>query len=104
MAEIKKIKKNSITLSKSVTYNGVEYTELDFDFEKLTGADGMSIEAELQAQGIAVLVESVTGPYLARMAIRACKQPIGVDIFDDMALNDYVSIKGMAKSFLLKSN
>ena len=95
--------KNHITLSKSVKYNGEEYRELDFDFEKLTGRDAMNIERELQAQGIAVLVESASGPYLIRLAVRACKQPIGADFFENLPLLDYKKIKRLARNFILAS-
>jgi len=94
---------NHITLSKCVKYNGEEYRELDFDFEKLTGRDAMNIERELQAQGIAVLVESASGPYLIRLAVRACKQPIGADFFENLPLLDYKKIKRLARNFILAS-
>ena len=102
MAEIKIINDGKhVTLSKPVKYNGEEITELDFDFDKLTGADSVNIEAELQAQGITVLFESVSGPYLVRLAARACNQPIGADFFDVLPLRDYNLIKRMARDFLL---
>ena len=95
--------KHHVTLSKKVKYNGEEYKELDFDFTKLTGRDAMRIEQELQSQGIAVLMESVSGPYLIRLAVRACKQPIGTDFFENLPLLDYKKIKKLARNFILAS-
>ncbi len=90
-----------IKLSRPVTYNGDELTELDFDFDSLTGADAMNIEAELQAMGIGVFVESASGPYMIRMAAKACTVPIGADFFDLLPMKDYSKIRRMARNFLL---
>lgn len=106
MAEIKNINTENtdgllhIELGKPVTYNGEEYTALDFDFEGLTGEDGENVYAELRAHGIAVLVETMTPEYLIGMAARACKQSVGRDIFLRMRLKDYVRIKKAARDFL----
>ena len=115
MAELKKINEEKtepetenkqlkhITLNEAVTYNDQEITELDFDFDKLTGADAMNIEEELQAIGKAVLVESASGPYMIRLAVRACKQDIGVDFFNRISMKDYMQIKKLARNFLIRS-
>lgn len=93
-----------IELGATVTYNGVDYEALDFDFEKLTGADANNIEAELQALGKTVLVPALSGDYLMRMSVKACQQPIGVDIFDTMSLKSYNKIRTAARNFLLNSD
>jgi len=83
------------------TYNGKAYTELVFDFDKLTGRDGLNIETELQAFGITVIVPALSGPYLVRMAAKACTEKIGSDAFEYMRLFDYEKIRSAARSFLL---
>lgn len=94
----------TIDLKKPVLYNGKEYTSLTFDFEKLTGADSLAIENELQAIGKVAIVPAISGEYLIRMAARACtEQMIGYDIFLGMALSDYNRIRSAARSFLLRS-
>ena len=91
------------TFKKPVSYNGKTYEKLEFDFESLTGADALNIENELQAIGKPVVVPAFSGEYLIRMAAKACSEPVGSDIFMQMSLHDYNSIRSAARSFLLKS-
>lgn len=92
-----------IEFKKPVTYNGKEYSKLAFDFDKLTGLDGLAIEEELQMMNKAVIVPALSGEYLVRMAARACTERIGADIFNYMSLKDYNRIRSAARSFLLQS-
>lgn len=109
MAEIKNIDENikekdgltHYNLSRPVTYNGEEFTELDFDFEGLTGADCENIQAELRALGVVVLVESMTPEYLTRLAAKACRQKIGADFFTGAHAKDYIAIKKLVRDFLM---
>jgi len=82
---------------------GQTYTELRFDWDSLTGQDGLDIEAELQMLGNAVVVPAFSGPYLVRMAAKACTTSIGADAFGLMSLADYNKIRSAARSFLLTS-
>lgn len=94
----------TIHLKKPVIYNGTEYSELSFDFDKLTGRAGLDIEQELQSIGRPAIVPAFSGEYLVRMAARACTTAnIGCDIFDNMGLSDYNKIRSAARSFLLMS-
>ena len=92
-----------IEFKKPVKYNGKEYSKLSFDFEKLTGRDGLAIEEELQMMNKAVIVPALSGEYLVRMAARACTERIGADIFNYMSLKDYNRIRSAARSFLILS-
>ena len=93
----------TIEFKKPVLYNGNTYTSLTFNFESLTGADGLEIENELMAMGRVAIVPAVSGEYLVRMAARACTEQIGSDIFQSMSLHDYNSVRSAARSFLMKS-
>lgn len=94
----------TIHLKKPVLYNNTEYSELSFDFSKLTGRAGLDIEQELQAIGRPALIPAFSGEYLVRMAARACTTAkIGCDIFDNMKLSDYNKVRSAARSFLLQS-
>lgn len=84
-------------------YQGKTYTELTFDWDSLTGRDGLSIENEMQAIGKAVIVPTFSGEYLVRLAAKACIEPIGSDAFEFMRIGDYNKIRSAARSFLLKS-
>ena len=92
-----------IEFKKPVKYNNKEYAKLSFDFDKLTGLDGLAIEEELQMLNKAVIVPALSGDYLVRMAARACTERIGADIFNYMSLKDYNRIRSAARSFLILS-
>ena len=91
-----------------VLKNPVKYQELDidmlsFDFSKLTGADALAIENEMQQLGMTAVVPALSSEFLIRMAAKACTQPIGSDIFTIMGIYDFNKIKSAARSFLLSS-
>ena len=89
-------------LSKPITYNGVEYTELTFNFGKLTGMDALNIEDELIAKGKLVFTsETANAQYLIHMAARACEQYLTPDAFKPMSIVDFNKIKNRARLFLL---
>ena len=92
-----------IEFKKPVKYDGKEYSKLSFDFEKLTGRDGLAIEEELLTMNKAVIVPSLSGEYLVRMAAKACTEKVGADIFDYMPIKDYNRIRSAARSFLILS-
>ncbi|MGN0444248.1 MAG: hypothetical protein ACI4F5_06520 [Acutalibacteraceae bacterium] len=92
---------SEITLKKPVEYNGETYKELSFDFDKLTGADAIAIEDELQALGKQALIPAYSSPYLIRMAVLACDKPIGDDFFNLVSISDFNIVKNAARSFLL---
>lgn len=92
-----------IEFKKPIKYNNKEYAKLSFDFDKLTGLDGLAIEEELQMMNKAVIVPALSGEYLIRMAARACTERIGADIFNVMPLRDFNRIRSAARSFLILS-
>lgn len=89
--------------AKPFSYEGKTYNTLTFDWAKLTGNDGMAIEDEMQAIGKPVVIPSLSGGYLIRMACRACTERIGYDVICAMGIQDYNKIRSAARSFLLKS-
>lgn len=91
------------TLQEPLAYEGEEYRELHFNWGRLKGWDAIAIEREMQALGEMVVIPSLSGGYLMRMAARACKEDIGFDAFQDMKIRDYNAIRGKARSFLLRS-
>jgi len=88
---------------KPFEYQGKTYNELTFDWDKLTGKDGLAIENEMQAIGKVVIVPQFSGEYLIRFAAKACAESIGSDAFEYMKIADYNKIRSAARSFLLKS-
>lgn len=89
------------TFSKPWEYEGKTYTELTFDFGKLTGKDGLAVENEMQAMGKTFVTLEVTGEYLVRIAARACTENIGADIIAAMPLYDCSRIRNRTRNFLI---
>ena len=88
---------------KPFVYMNKKYDELHFDWGSLYGNDSLAIEAELQALGVSVIVPTFSGPYLIRLAARACTERIGSDALGFMNIKDYNRIRSEARSFLLAS-
>ena len=88
---------------KPFEYQGKTYDKLTFDFEKLTGSDSLDVENELAARGVMVMVPTFSGPYLIRIAARACTEKIGSDALEQMRIADYNRIRSKARNFLLAS-
>lgn len=88
---------------KPFSYMGKTYDELTFEWDSLTGKDGLAINAELQAIGRPSVVAAFSDEYKIRMAARACTVQIGADAFEQMSLYDFNKITDRARSFLLKS-
>jgi len=88
---------------KPFQYDGKTFEELTFNWEKLTGYDSLAIENELQSLGRPVVIPSLSGEYLIRMAARASMDGIGEDVISAMPIRDYNKIRSEARSFLLKT-
>lgn len=84
-------------------FEGKVYTELSFNWNKLTGADALAIEDEMSVLGKVLINPAFSGQFLIRMAIRACDQKIGSDLLKKLSLQDYNRIRSRARSFLLVS-
>ena len=93
----------TVTFRKPVKYAGKEYTELSFDFSKLTGQDALSIENELSNQSKNSGLPAMNSEYLIRLAARACTENVGSDIFAAyMSMSDHLEVIKLARSFLLR--
>lgn len=90
-------------LKKPIVYNGQEYNRLTFNFEKLTGNDFLEINAELTARGVIVVSPSFNSDFVIRVAIRACDQQIGVDVFPTMGFTDVLKITNRVRNFMINS-
>jgi len=84
-------------------YLGNPISEISFNWNSLTGNDGLSIENELQANGKVIIIPTFSGEFLIRMAARASAPRVGSDFFEAIPLADYNKIRNAARSFLLKS-
>ena len=87
--------------AKPFEYEGKKYEQITFDWGKLTGADSLAIENEIQALGKAMLTPEFSGEYLIRMAARSSVPRVGVDVITAMPINDFNKIRSRARAFLL---
>lgn len=88
---------------KPFEYNGQEYTELNFNFDDLTGEDSLAVEAELRSRNIMLIAPTFNGEYLVRIASRACAEFIGIDGFKRMRIADFEKIRTKTRNFLMPS-
>lgn len=89
-----------IKLTKPVTFDDKVYTELELNFDVLTGRDLMQAEVEAKAisTGYAPVLE-LSKPYQAVVAAKAAKVP--VDMIMDLPGRDYTKVTMAAQDFLL---
>lgn len=92
-----------LKFKKPFTYESVDYDELEFDFDGLTGNDSLEVEKELARQGTQVAVPAFSGEYIIRIAARACTTLIGSDAFRLMSLKDYNRVRAKVRNFLMAS-
>lgn len=83
---------------KPFEYAGQTYTELTFNFERLTGRDMVSIETEMQMNNEYALAPEISRNFQARMAAKAAG--IGSDVMDAMQIKDFNRITNAARNFL----
>lgn len=93
----------TLAFRKPFEYNGKQYTELNFEWDNLTGRDALNIESEMARLGKALIAPAFSGEYLIRMAAKACIEKVGSDAFEAMPIIEYNKIRSAARSFLLKS-
>lgn len=80
-------------------YAGKTYTELTFNFERMTGRDMVAIEDEMQMNNEYALAPEISRSFQAKMAAKAAG--IGSDVLDAMPLKDFNKITNAARSFLI---
>ncbi len=94
-------------------FEGCTIEKLAFDFSRLTGNDSLAIEDELQAMNKPVIVPTLSGQYLTRVAARACttvlrsengiSRRVGTDVIQALPISDYNRIRARTRTFLLAS-
>lgn len=91
-------------LKKPIKYEENEYESLTFNFDKLSGYDGIEIEDELMLKGKPVFMnETANVRYLMQMALLACEERIDLDTLKKLSLSDFNRIKNKARLFLLNA-
>lgn len=86
---------------KPFEHEGRSYTELEFNFERLTGRDMLAIENEMQAMSEYALAPEISASFQCKLAAKAAG--IGSDVLEALPLKDFNKITGAARGFLLDS-
>lgn len=86
---------------KPFEYENKTYTELEFDFESLTGRDMVSIETEMQMNNEYALAPEISRNFQAKLAAKAAG--IGGDVMDAMPIKEFNRITNAARDFLLNT-
>jgi hypothetical protein len=85
--------------SKPVLYDGKTYESLSFDFDRLTGGDSLDVMDELMRKGHGVFMKTSDDFYITKMCARACREPVGDDIFRLMPVKDHNTIINRSRRF-----
>lgn len=89
------------TFTTPYEYEGKKYDEIAFNFNRLTGRDMLSIEADMQAQNEYALAPEISRAFQCRMAARAAG--IGADVIEGMSMKDFNRITNAARDFLIST-
>ena len=89
------------TFRRPVKFEGKTYKALTFYWDKLTGADMISIETEMQDMNEYALSPEMSASFLAKMAAKAAG--VGADFIEALPVPDFTKIRNEARSFLLST-
>lgn len=88
------------TFSTPVTFEDVEYTELDLDLESLKGEDVADAERDWTAAGNFAAIPSISTSFCALIAARASKQPI--EMIKALPAREYTKLCQAVSNFLMQ--
>lgn len=88
-------------LKSTYTYDGVDYTEFDLNFDAMTGKDVISAELQYRAAGHdeTVFVKETNKAYLAYIVASAAK--VMPDVIINLPAKEFTSVTNKARNFLL---
>ena len=96
-------------LTTPLTYEGITYKKLTFNWNSLSGRDSVAIERELLSRNITTVIAQFTPEYLASMAARACTyrnddgfRTITTDALYELPILEFRAICDAARRFLLR--
>ena len=87
-----------LTLSKPLTYEGADYTELEYDLDALTGDDLLIAETQVVEDGVLTPLPLATGNYQAAVFARAAKAEYG--LMRKLSAKDFIAATQVVKVFL----
>ena len=97
-------------LKTPLTYEGITYKKLTFNWNSLSGRDSVAIERDLLRRGITTVMAEFTPEYLTAMAARACTyrseedfRTVKAETLYALPMRDFRQICGAARRFLMRS-
>lgn len=87
-----------ITLTKAIEHGGEKITELELDFEKLSGRDLANAAKEARLLGDATPKQDFTCEYLTAVAAKA--SGVAADTILDLPAPDFMRVKTEVEAFL----
>lgn len=87
------------TFKKPFNFEGTEYKELNFDFDRLSGEDLVSVERELVATGSIVINMQTSQTACMLVAAKAAKVPF--ELIKALPINEASAVALLAQHFLL---
>jgi len=81
-------------------YEGIKYSEVNFEFGDLTGEDMIKIETEMTDQGEFTLSPEVSRTFQCRLAARASGIPH--QALAKAPIKDFIKITNAARNFLFE--
>lgn len=95
---VKRFGSAHVELSAPFQWCGKAYTEIDMDFEGLTGRDMEAIDDEIGVMGMRGIVPAYSHMYQRILAARAAGIPS--DVIEHLPLVDYNAVVTAAQNFL----
>jgi len=92
-----------IKLGEPFTYEGKTFSELHFDWSKLTGKDSLAIERELQLRSIPVAVREISCDYQLLLAVKSSREKVSSDFIQALPIKKFNKIVNAARSFLMRA-
>ncbi|MCD8361733.1 MAG: hypothetical protein LUC98_02020 [Lachnospiraceae bacterium] len=89
-----------LELDEPFEHDGKTYTELNFDFGKLRTKDMLSVEREMQSQGLYALSPKFSGDFLIRLAARASAERVGQGALSALPISAGSRLINYARNFL----
>lgn len=89
------------TFRRPVKFEGTTYKTLTFYWDRLTGADMISIENEMQDMNEYAISPEMSASFLAKMAAKAAG--VGSDFIEALPVPDFTKIRNEARSFLVST-
>lgn len=87
-----------IKFKKPYVFEGVEYTSLELDLDRVTGAVIEDISTRLTSEGVMVIAPGLSQPFARHVAVIASGKPH--QFFSSMPAGTYMAVTSAVQGFL----